>query len=286
MGVLYDRMKEELVLRRSSPQTRKEYLRNVRLFVAHFERHPDELGEAEVRAWLRFLVEDRGLSASTQKVAAASLKFFFRHVLARPQEVAKIPWPKVSSDLPTVLDRDEVRRLIVAAGSAQLRVAFLCAYASGLRVSEVCTLRTQDVQSGRHALMVRNGKGGKDRLTVLSDGLLGELRTWWRLRPSSATSWLFPGATSEGHVDRSVLQKGFRRAWRKAALTRPASFHTLRHCFATHMLEDGVDIRFLQALLGHTDIKTTARYAHVRVSAFSGLPDPVSWVLTDEEPPR
>lgn len=286
MGETYDRMETELVLRRCSPKTRKEYLRHARAFVAHFMRPPSELGEAEVRAYLRHFVEERQLSVPSQKMAVAALKVLYVHVLQRPEEVARIAWPRASKKLPEVLDRDEVRRVVLAADTAQLRAAFLCAYGAGLRVGEVCCLQKGDVDSRRGALHVRSGKGRKDRVTLLTPGLLAELRAWWRVRPSSASPWLFPGATLEGHVGRSLLQDGFRRAWRLAGLVRPASFHTLRHCFATHLLEAGVDLRILQSLLGHNDIKSTTRYARVRVDVFPTLPDPVGWVLTDPEAAR
>ena len=271
------RLKSDLRLSRRSPRTEKRYLHEARRFFAHFpERSPETLGEAEVRAYLHHLVDVRRVSAYTHKMTLAAIKFLFEKTLARPDEVARIPWPKVVDGLPVVLGHAELVALFRAAAATPLvRVACLCAYASGLRVSEAMRLQTADVDSARGVLLVRESKGGRSRITVLPQRLLAALRRYWQeTRPKGP--WLFPGRTKAGHVGVHVLEDGFARARRAAGITRPGvRFHSLRHSFATHMLEAGVEMRVLQSLLGHARIDTTSRYAQVRTDLIARLPDPL-----------
>ena len=271
------RLKSDLRLSRRSPRTEKRYLHEARRFFAHFPgRSPETLGEAEVRTYLHHLVDVRRVSQHTHKMSLAAIKFLFEKSLGRPEEVKRIPWPKVVDGLPVVLAHAELVALFRAAAATPLvRVACLCAYASGLRVSEAMRLQVADVDSARGVLLVREGKGGKDRITVLPPRLLVALRRHWReTRPKGP--WLFAGGTKAGHVGVHVLEDGFARARRAAGITRPGvRFHSLRHSFATHMLEAGVDVRVLQALLGHSRVETTSRYAQVRTDLIARLPDPL-----------
>ena len=271
------RLKSDLRLSRRSKSTEKRYLSEARRFFGHFpDRSAETLGEAEVRAYLHHLVDVRRVSAYTHKMALAGIRFLFERTLGRPEEVARIPWPKVVDGLPVVLAHGELVALFRAAAATPVaRVAFLCAYASGLRVSEVMRLQATDIDSARGVLLVREGKGGKTRITVLPKRLLLALRRYWReARPPGP--WLFPGGTKAGHVGVHVLEDGFARARRAAGIKRlGVRFHSLRHSFATHMLEAGVDVRILQALLGHQRVETTTRYAQVRTDLIARLPDPL-----------
>lgn len=271
------RLKSDLRLSRRSPRTEKRYLYEARRFFAHFpDRSPETLGEVEVRAYLHHLVDVKHVSANTQKTALAGVRFLFERTLQRPEEVERIPWPKVVDGLPVVLEQAELVALFRAmVPTPVVRVGCLCAYASGLRVSEVMRLQVSDVDSARGVLVVRGGKGGRHRLTLLPLRLLLALRSHWReARPQGP--WLFPGGTRAGHVSLHVLEAGFARARRTAGITRPGvRFHSLRHSFATHMLEAGVDIRILQAVLGHRRVETTTRYAQVRADLIARLPDPL-----------
>ena len=272
MGVLHDRMEAHLKLRRLSVRTRGQYLRHARAFAGYYMRSPEELGEAEIRDYLLHLVEEEGASVSVQKMALAGIKYLYRHVLDRPVEVERIPWPKVRSELPQILDVGELLDLFDSVRSPSLRVAFMTAYAAGLRVSEVPRLGAGDIDSSRGVIHVRLGKGQKDRLTVLAPALLGELRAYWRVaRPPGP--WLFPGRTREGHIGRRSLQDGFKAACVEAGISRSITFHSLRHSCATHLLEAGASIRVIQAMLGHTSIRTTERYTRVRVDSLAQLPD-------------
>ncbi|HOH52519.1 MAG TPA: tyrosine-type recombinase/integrase, partial [Candidatus Hydrogenedentes bacterium] len=192
-----------------------------------------------------------------------------------------IPWPKVPETLPTILDASVLPRLFAAAPNPVVHAGMLIAYASGLRVSEVSQVQVGDIDSARHTLIVRGGKGRKDRLTLLSPLLLQQLRRYWvRVRPVGP--WLLPGFTLGEPVRVRALQEGIRGAVRKAGLGEEVTFHSLRHAFATHLLEAGVDVRIIQSLLGHRSIKTTVRYTHVRADLLAKLPDPLALLLSGQ----
>ncbi|MBM4109661.1 MAG: integrase [Phycisphaerae bacterium] len=275
MGRLHDRMDSDLRLARRADGTRRQYLQAARLFAGHFRRSPEEMGETEVRAYLHHLVERKKVSPYTQRMALAALRFLYSVTLRRPEEVAGIPWPKIIDPLPEVFGVHELPRLFAASPTPLVRAGMLVAYAAGLRISEVCALEIGDVDSARGVLHVRAGKGGRPRQTVLSRTLLDELRRYWAAeRPRRP--WLFPDARGERPVSRRPLQLGFHRALKAAGIERPVTFHSLRHSFATHMLEAGVDTRIVQVLLGHQSPETTARYAQVRTDYFARLPDPLA----------
>jgi len=273
MKSIHVRMESDLRLARRSKGTQVEYLRYVRQFLEFTPTKPDEeLCEDDVRAWLHHLQDDRKVAATTQKMATAAVKFLFERTLGRPEQVARIPMPKIPTPLPVVLGHDQLRALFAAEPSLLKRTAMVTAYAAGLRVSEVCRLGTGDIDSQRGILHVRHGKGDKDRVTTLSPTLLAQLRGYWkRTRPPGQL--LFPGATEAGHIGRSTLQEAYRTAARKALIRRPGSFHTLRHSTATHLLEAGVELRVIQVLLGHQRIETTTRYTRVRSDVLAKLPD-------------
>lgn len=273
---VYSRLQSDIRLSRRSRKTEKRYLHQARHFLARFpERAPETLGEADVREYLHHLVDVRGVSVYTHKMALAAIKFLFEKTLGRPGEVKRIPWPKVTDRLPTVLAHVDLMALFRAAERPLVLAALLSAYGAGLRVSEVARLQVPDIDSGRGVLHVRDGKGAKDRLTVLPPRLLAALRRYWReMRPPGP--WIFPGGTAAGHVGIHTLEDGFARARRAAGITRPGvRFHSLRHSFATHMLEASVDVRVLQVLLGHSRVDTTSRYAQVRTDFIARLPDPL-----------
>ena len=273
---VYSRLKSDIRLSRRSDRTGKQYLQQIRRFLAHFPGHyPADLAEADVRTYLHHLVDKRRVSPYTQKMALAAIKFLFEKTLGRPDEVKRIPWPKITDPLPTVLAHADLIALFRAARTPLLLTAFISAYGSGLRVSEVARLQVPDIDSDRGVLCVRGGKGGKDRLTVLPPRLLAALRRYWRdTQPKGP--WIFPGSSVPGHISRRHLHEGFRKAVHEAGIARPGvRFHSLRHTFATHMLEAGVDVHVLHALLGHARVDTTTRYAQVRTDHIARLPDPL-----------
>lgn len=275
MGEYHDRMDSDLRLGRRSEATRREYLRHAKAFVAHFMRPPTELGEDDIRRYLHHLVEERRVSVPTQKMALAAIKFLYTQTLGRGAEVERIPWPKTSHVLPEVLSLNELRAIFDVASSRLHHVAFITAYAAGLRISELIRLQSCDIDSQRRVIRVRSGKGAKQRQTLLTPRLLNHLREFWPYRKPVESAWLFPGRVEQGHIGRSALQSGFRAARARAGIHRKATFHSLRHSFATHLLEAGVDLRVIQELLGHKNIKTTTRYTKVRADYLRKLPCPL-----------
>jgi len=271
-----DRMQSDLKLKRYSEGTREEYLRCARDFVEFFDKSAAKLGEDDVRKYLLQLVDVRKASASRHKMHLAAVKFLFTVTLGRPEVVDKIPWPKVTSRLPEVLSFEEVHGLLEATSTPLYRNAFMAAYGAGLRVSETTRLAAGDIDSDRGVLIVRNGKGDKDRLTMLSPRLLDSLRDYWgKSRPRSAQQWLFPGKTRDGHISRESLQAEVRKACRRAGVRKSVRYHSLRHSFATHLLESGVDLRVIQVLLGHRSLRATARYTQVRTDHIVRVKSPL-----------
>lgn len=263
MGELRERMAADLRLRGFSDNTQKTYLTCVRQFAAHFRRSPAKLGEAEIRAFLEHLLSERKASASTRHVYVGALHFLYRVTLERPHVVIKIPYPRQRESLPDILSRGEVERLLASVRSLKQRAILMTAYGAGLRVSEICSLRTADIDSRRMLIHVRAGKGGKDRYAVLGERLLVTLRAYWRLnRPGEP--YLFPGTKPGEPLSTKAVWYMVRRATVRAGIEKKhVTPHVLRHCFATHLLEAGTDIRVIQALLGHRSIRTTVRYTLV-----------------------
>lgn len=262
MGQLRDKMTEDLRLKGFSRHTRDAYLRCAADFAAHFGRSPAVLGEAHIRTFLLHLVNERKAKPATHRMYLAAIKFLFIITLRRPHEVARIPWPKVPVPLPDILSPAEIEQLLTAVGSIKHRAILMTAYGAGLRISEICSLRPIDIDSQRMLIHVRLGKGGKDRFVMLSQRLLEVLRQYWRLvRPSGP--YLFPGGKPEHHLTASAVQRALHKVVAQTGLAKRVTPHSLRHCFATHLLEVGTDVRTIQRLLGHGSIRSTARYTHV-----------------------
>jgi site-specific recombinase XerD len=273
MNDLKTRMDSTLRLARRSEGTRKAYVSYASQFLEFVGEKPEsELCEADVRAWLHHLLDEREVAATTQKMATAAVKFLFAQTLGRPEEVSGIPLPKIPEPLPVVLSRQDVRKLFSKEPELLKRTAMVCAYGAGLRVGEVCRLRTEDIDSNRGVIHVRHGKGDKGRITVLTKTLLKQLRGYWE-RQKCVGPWMFPGLSEEGHIGRGTLQKAYREAAHKAGFSDPGTFHTFRHSMATHLLEAGVEMRVLQVMLGHKRIETTTRYAQVRGDLIAATPD-------------
>jgi integrase/recombinase XerD len=263
MGALRDRMVEDLTLRGMSPLTMAVYLRYAQLFVNHHGGvSPLRLGENAVRAFLLHRVKEDGVSPSTQRLCVASLKFLYGVTLKRPQVTARIPYPKVPITLPDVLTGSEVQRLLGCITSIRCRLVCTLAYGAGLRISEACGLKVGDVDGRRGVIQVRGGKGARDRQVTLAHKLLLLLREYWKItRPEGA--YLFPGDAAGKPITRAAVSHAIRAAAKAARIKKHVTPHTLRHSFATHLMEMGVHLRAIQVLLGHSRIETTLRYARV-----------------------
>jgi len=273
MGKLHEQMKADLTLKGYSEHTRAAYLRYLRKFAKHFMRSPAELGEEEIRAFLLHLVEEQKADPYLQKAYLSALKFFYRTTLGRPEVVANVPSPKLPKRIPVVLSREEVLAIFEAIPSIKHKAMVAITYGAGLRISEVCALRKSDIDSQRMQIHVHLGKGKKDRFALLSPMVLELLRDYYRkVRPKG--EWLFPGQNPRKHLTPGAIHHAFKKALKKVGIHKKASMHTLRHSFATHLLENGTDIRFVQALLGHASIRSTVRYLHVSNAYISHIESP------------
>ena len=258
---LKQRMREDMQLRGLSPHTQKEYLMRVTLFARYFRKLPDKLGEEEIRAYLLHLVNEKHASHAVLNTTYYALKFIFETTLKRPWEVRKVPHPKKPQRLPVILDKGEVQKLLSVTTNAKHKAMLMMAYGSGLRVSEVARLKVSDIDAARMTVMVREGKGAKDRYTILSRVALDTLTKY--LRRYRPTSWLFPGMIPGRPMTTSSIGLVIKAARKRAGITKRATMHSLRHAFATSLLEGGTDLRHVQLLLGHRSLKTTALYLHV-----------------------
>lgn len=261
MSPLRQRMEQDMVLRGLSDRTRESYLYQVAGLAKFFHRSPDAVEIAEVQRYLLHLIEERKLSWSSCNQAAHAIRFFYHVTLKRPEVALEIPRPRLPKKLPEILSRDEVARLIDAVANVKHRTLLMTTYAAGLRLSEVITLKPGDIDSGRMTIRVEQGKGARDRYTLLSPSLLAQLRTYWNA--FHPRLWLFPGQTAGQHIQDSAVQKTYTRAKSSAGIKKRGGIHALRHAFATHLLEAGVDVHTIQCLLGHRSLGTTARYFHL-----------------------
>jgi len=280
VGEIRDRMEEDLRLRKYRERTIGEYLRCAGKFAEHFGRSPDQLGREEVRKYLLEL-QKAGRKIGTMKAHHGALRFLYAVTLGRPEVIAGIPWPRPRRVLPDIPSGSEVKRLLDAVVRRKFRMVLMFAYGAGLRLGEACTLRVEDIDSKRMLIHVRDGKRGRDRYVMLSPHLLERLREYWRAeRPTG--SFLFPGELTRETVRLDTVQSALQRAVRKCGITKRVTPHTLRHAFATHMLEDGTDIRTIQALMGHDSIQTTAMYLHMTTLHLSRTRSPLDILGTPE----
>ncbi len=269
MTPLRQRFIEDLRLRNYAARTIETYVGRIVAFAQYFGRSPELLGPEEVRAFQLHLLE-RKASWSSFNQAVCALRFLYGTTLDRPEQLPLIPYGKRPKTLPSVLAPQEVLRLIGAAPTARDRTFLQVAYGCGLRLSELIHLRVTDIDSARMVIHVRQGKGAKDRLVPLSQRLLEELRAYWRqCRPRP---WLFPGDKPEQPISGSNMQRRFAQLVKRVGLTKHCSLHTLRHSYATHLLEAGVDLLTLKMLLGHRTLETTARYLHVSTQRLHETP--------------
>jgi site-specific recombinase XerD len=262
MGKLRDKMEEDLELKGVSPATRRTYLYCAAAFVRHHGKSPQQMGREQVRDYLLHLLEERKVKPSTYNVYAAALRFLYGCTLDRPEQTAWVGHMKVKQRLPAILSAQEVERLLGELPSLKLQAMVMAAYGSGLRISEVCNLCVEDIDSHRMVIHVRNGKGDRDRYTMLPQRLLELLRAYWRdTRPPGPE--LFPGRRQGTVLSRNAVNKALKKATERARINKRVGPHALRHAFATHLLEAGTDLRTLQVLLGHVSIRTTVRYLQV-----------------------
>lgn len=273
------RMVSDLELANYSAGTIGQYLRCADTFVAHYMRLPTELSEMEVRCFLLHLQKVRKTGPAGLKMYVAALRFLYARTLQRPEVVETIPWPRVPKSLPIVLSGSEVEQVLAAIESARHRTILSAAYAGGLRIREACRLTCADIDSKRMVLRVRQGKGKKDRYVMLSERLLVLLREYW-LAAKPGRERLFPGDDAEGFVGGDAVRAALHRAVEACGLGKRVTPHVLRHSFATHLLESGADLRTVQTVLGHSSIRTTARYTHISTRHIAASKSPLDLIGT------
>ncbi len=283
MSPLRRRMIEDMTVRNLSPATQRSYVHAVAKFGRFFGRSPERLGLEEVRAFQVHLVAG-GVSWPALNQTVCALRFLYGVTLKQADLPERIPYARTPRKLPVVLSADEVVAFLEAVPGLKARAALTTAYAAGLRASEAAGIKVADIDSSRMVIRVEQGKGGRDRYVMLSPQLLGILRSYWKLaRPAH---WLFPGRDGEHPIGPTVLHAACRSACAAAGLSKRVTVHTLRHSFATHLLESGTDIRISQALLGHSSLNTTARYTQVATSTICATPSPLERLQLEVTPPH
>ena len=267
------RMLAQMTLRNMSPRTKEAYTSAVAGLARYYRRSPDKLTQEQVQRYLLYLHNERRLAWSSCNVAYSALRFFYTAVHKQPEISFSIPSQRKESRLPNLLSTEEVQRILNAVHNPKHRALLMTIYGGGLRVGEAVRIKPHHIESSRMLIRVEQGKGKKDRYTLLPKKLLGELRSYWRYcRP---TTWLFPGRDRNRPMPINTAQKIYYQAKKKAGITKGRGIHTLRHCFATHLLEAGCDIFTLKRLLGHTALSSTTRYLHVDKNQFQAMPSPL-----------
>jgi site-specific recombinase XerD len=266
-------MLDDMRMRNMSRHTQRAYLRAVAQFAQYFHKSPDQLALEQVRTYLLYLINERQVTPSTYNQIRCALHFFFRVTVGRAWDLDRLVCQKLGKKLPVILSREEVRQLLAAATNIKTKAVLMTLYGAGLRVAEVVALEVRDIDSKRMVIRVRSGKGHKDRYVMLSTTLLEVLRGYWRAhRP---TRLLFPGKVPDKPLTGLAVYRACRGAARRARLGKEVSPHTLRHTFATHLLEAGTDLRTIQALLGHRSLRTTALYTYVSPERMAATKSPL-----------
>lgn len=279
-------MLEELQRRNFSEETIRYYIRTVEDFARHFNCPPDRLGPRHIREYQAMLFQKRKLSPGSVAVYLAALRFFFIKTLHKAWSIADTPYPKKAHRLPTILSREEVAQLIDAACTPCERILLMTLYATGVRRSELTHLKVSDIDSQRMVVHIRGGKGRKDRDVMLSPKLLTALRTLWRFYHRKSSTWLFPSNYRKDRpIDTKTVWHACHEAAQRAGLQKRVHPHTLRHCFATHLYEAGTDLRTIQLLLGHEDLKDTLIYVHLSTLHLKATPSPLDSLLLNDKPP-
>ena len=280
----FETVRRELRLRNYSHKTIKAYLSSLRSFVRYIKpKHPREISDVEIRQFMLYLFEQERQTAGTVSQVLCALRFLYVELYDKPFVIGGLPRPKKERKLPDVMNETEVGNLFGSVGNLKHRTMLMLAYASGLRVSELVRIRIEDVDGQRGLIHIRDAKGKKDRFTVFPDSLRGQLILYWKTYKLSARGWLFPGHDPNHHLSARSIQAVFERAVRVAGIEKPVSMHTLRHSFATHLLEHGTDLRYIQELLGHHSVRTTEIYTHVSSRTLGKIRSPLDFLIANYE---
>jgi integrase/recombinase XerD len=281
MGRLKDKMIKDMELRGFSPRTKQTYVEWVWRLSKQNGKSPDLLGDEEIRDFLYYLLKDRQAKQSTVNQAYSAFRFFYKVTLERNWNEEKTPRSKQPKKLPVVLSMEEVEKVFKNTNNLKHKAILMTIYSGGLRRDEAVNLKIEDIDSKRMMIKV-HGKGSKDRYTLLGENALDILRTYWKVY--QPTSYLFPSRTKDQHIDASTVGKVFKTSVKLSNILKKASLHTLRHSFATHLLESGADIYYIQKLLGHSSVKTTEIYLHVAKRDIVKIKSPIDLLKDDDEP--
>jgi len=273
MTEMREKMLKEMTLRRFSPHTQRAYTASVAGLARYYNESPEKITKQMIQDYLVYLMQERKLAWGSCNAIVCALRFFYIQTLGMDEMFLAIAPRKKVAQLPEILSNDEVERLLGALTNQKHRTVLMTAYAAGLRLSEIMNLKLTDIDSKRMMIRVRQGKGSKDRYTILSKRLLKQLRIYWKMYHPSL--WLFSGRTPGQQISPSTVAAIYNNAKGKAGIKKGKGIHTLRHCFATHMLEAGVDLRTIQVLMGHSSIMTTIIYLQVSRKRLSSIQSPL-----------
>lgn len=273
MTQLRQAMINVMQLRNLSESTQQAYLNTIKQLAIYYKRSPDNISGQEAQNYILHLAQDKNLKWSTCNVAVSSIRFFYKNILNKTEENFYLPLSKKEKYLPYILTKDEIKQLFNVTKNPKHHAIFMTVYGAGLRVSEVAHLTVNDIDSRSHVICIHQGKGKKDRYVPLSAHLLTELRHYWKIY--KPTHWLFPGRDIEQPITRHAIQDAFSKVKKKTNIKEPVSIHSLRHAFATHLLESGMDIIYIKQLLGHSSVNTTLRYTHLSKQLISKIKSPL-----------
>ncbi len=286
MGEFYETVRREMRMRNYRSKTIKSYLSSLRSFVAYIRpKLPREITDQEIRGYLLHLLEEKGRTGGTVNQAFNALRLLYVELYKKPFVIEELPRPRKEKKLPDVLNEGEMRKLFSAVNNLKHLTMLMLTYASGLRVGEVVRLRLEDFDSERGLIHIRAAKGNRDRYTILPESLLGQLHAYWKEYGCGRSGWLFSGEKRDRHLSERSIQAVIHRAAQKAGIRKRVGMHTLRHSFATHLLDHGTDIRYIQELLGHRSVRTTEIYTHVSTREIGRIRSPLDFVLGKNEPP-
>ncbi len=273
----------EMILRGLAPKTIESYTAAVKGLALYYNRSPEKISEEEIKLYVLFMIVEKKLTVSTCNIAVSAFKFFFQNVVGSGNLILNVPYQKKPKRLPVVLNQDELDRLFSVTINPKHQLLLKTAYSSGVRSCELVRLKLEDIDSHDMSLRINLGKGKKDRLTVLSKKLLEEFKIYYKMfRPQT---WLFYSDNVNTHISKETASRVFTKAKKKAQIKKPGGIHTLRHSFATHMLENGIDLRRLQMMLGHSCISTTAIYLHLATDFIKNVSSPFDRMeLTNSAP--
>ena len=280
MEDVYTRMETDMELKDLSPVTISYYLLRVRDFGLHFQQPAENLGKEEIRAYLHYLIKEKKASQAVISQVYSGLKFFYETTLGRDWNGFRVPRVKMPKKLPVVLSKQEVGAILSATENLKHRAMFATIYSGGLRISEAAHLRISDIDSDRMMILIHQSKRGKDRYTLLARHTLEILREYWRsYRP---VGWLFPGRPPSRPITGKSIQYAFKRVLHRAGIKKAATIHTLRHSFATHLVEAGTNLWHIQILLGHASLKTTTIYLHLSRKDIGGIVSPLDLLMESD----